>query len=348
MKRLMKKFFFVFAIAALAFASCSKDDTDYGTVSDSGTIGSLSWTMYDSGTLVISGQGNIDDMDYNFDNSPWWPYNQTTKQIIIKRGIMSIGNFAFVGFSSVREITLPAGLTDIGYEAFEGCLSLTGITLPASLTNIGTFCSGCTALTDIDVAAGNPQYTSENGVVFNKKKTELICYPTGKQGNYVVPDGVTSIGDFAFAYCNNLIGITLPTNLTNIENSAFSMCISLTSITLPSGLISIEDSAFSGCSALTEIALPASLTSLGDWAFSGCTALTSVTLPEELTNIEYQTFYDCPALTNVTCLAETPPKLDDLNFQGINATLYVPANCVAAYQTSKWGLLFATITAIPE
>ncbi len=97
----------------------------------------------------------------------------------------------------------------------------------------------------------------------------------------VIQEGVTTIGDYAFAYCFALTNVTIPAGVTTIGESAFDSCHALTGVTLPGGLTTIGDYAFSGCWALTDVTLPESLTTIGDYAFWGCDALTSFTVAED-------------------------------------------------------------------
>ena len=121
------------------------------------------------------------------------------------------------------------------------------------------------------------------------------------------PASLTSIGDYAFRYCDALTSVDLSsTSLTSIGDYVFQNCSALTSVTFPASLTSIWDYAFSGCSALTSVSFPASLTSIERYAFSGCSALTSVAFPASLTSIGDYAFKDCDALTNLTVDESNP------------------------------------------
>ena len=112
---------------------------------------------------------------------------------------------------------------------------------------------GCSSLTSIEVGKGNSEYSSEDGVLFDKYETVLIQFPAGKSGHYTIPDSVTSIGKSAFKNCSSLTSVTIPDSFTSIWSWAFQYCSSLTSITIPDSVNSIGEWAFYDCSSLTNI-----------------------------------------------------------------------------------------------
>ena len=116
----------------------------------------------------------------------------------------------------------------------------------------------------------------------------------------LLPDGLTSIGSYAFYNCTGLTSVTIPDGVTSIGDRAFSNCAGLTSMTIPDSVTSIGDGVFSGCSGLTSVTIPDSVTSIGNYAFSSCTGLTSVTIPDSVTSIGEGVFYYCTGLTSVT------------------------------------------------
>ena len=279
--------------------------------------------------------------------------------ITMPNSVTSIGDMTFKGCSSLTDIVIPNSVTEIGLHAFDDCESLTSITIPNSVTSIGSYAFiNCTALTAINVASQNKNYTSENGVLFNKDKTELICYPGGKTDNhYEIPNSVTSIGSSAFYGCSKLTSIfisdsvsgkiefrscsnlttidvatnnavfssengvlfdknktalicypsgktennySIPDSVTSIGNSAFSGCTSLTSVTIPNSVTDIGSSAFDDCTSLKTVTIPNGVTYIDYCTFSGCASLTSITIPDSVTRIGGSAFRECISLTNIT------------------------------------------------
>ena len=220
--------------------------------------------------------------------------------IEIPSSVTSIGNEAFKGCNGLTSIKIPSGVTSIGNGAFEDCRGLTNIEIPSSVISIGneTF-KGCAGLTSINVATDNSFYTSENGVLYDKNKTEFICVPGAMSGKFVVPSGVTSIGYGAFWGCSGLTSIKIPSSVTSIGDYAFYRCKGLTSIKIPSGVTSIGYEAFSGCSGLTSIKIPSGVTSIEDGVFYECNSLANIEIPSGVTSIGAYVFSGCSGLTNI-------------------------------------------------
>ena len=262
--------------------------------------------------------------------------------ITIPESVTSIGSGAFYGCSSLTNVAIPDSVTSIGGYAFRGCTSLKSITIPKGVTSIGERAfDGCTDLTGIWVDAKNPYYSNDaSGVLFNKSKTEVICAPKKINGNYTIPESVTSIGGYAFQNCTGLTSISIPKGVTSIGGSAFRNCTGLTSISIPKGVTSIGENAFSDCTALTSITIPESVTRIYFWAFSGCTGLTDITIPESVTRIDWGAFYGCTGLTGIT-IPKSVTNISDYAFSCCSALkgIWVDANN-PYYSNDASGVLF--------
>jgi hypothetical protein len=194
---------------------------------------------------------------------------------------VSIGDYAFAYCDSLTDITISDSVTSIGANVFYDCSNLSGINIPKNLSFIGEGAFyGCYSLSGISVDNANSQYSSENGVLFNKNKTTLITYPRMKSGtSYTIPSSVTSIGSYAFFYCESLTDVTIPHRVASIGERAFSGC-GLTSVIIPSSVRSIGDEAFRNCEELVRITFGRSGIALGYQAFYCDSMQISPTLAE--------------------------------------------------------------------
>ena len=245
------------------------------TVIASGECGeNLTCELTDDGVLTISGTGSM--TDYSASSAPWRENRSSIKTVVIETGVTTVGDYAFYGCTNLVTVTIPEGVASVGNRAFAYCINLASITIPTSMTNIGPYafddCSSLKSVYISDMAAWCE-------IAFRTKSFDYAhdLYLDGKLVTELsIPEGVTSIGNYAFYNCNRLTNIVLPDSVT-----------------------SIGDSAFCGCTGLTSVTIPASMTSIGSNAFSHCSGLTSVTIPDSVTSIGPSAFYDCSALTDV-------------------------------------------------
>ena len=248
------------------------------------------------------------------------------------------------------DLRIPNGTKKIGNYAFRNLEKLRSVTIPNSVTTIGKFAFRyCLSLTSINVSANNSNYSSVDGVLFNKDKTMLITCPEGKSGIYTIPNSVTSIGYCALIDCSKLTSVTIPNSVTNIGEAAFSGCSSLTSVHIADieawckitfanaganplfAHVSREDeNLYLNGEILTDLVIPNSVTSIGNYAFIDYSKLTSVTIPNNVTHIGVSAFYRCSSLASVT-IGNNVTSIGEAAFSGCSSltSLTIPSGVTA-------------------
>ena len=177
--------------------------------------------------------------------------------------------------NELKNVIIPNGVISLDTNVFWDSKNLISVTLSESVEKIGnSVFLGCTSLLEINVAEGNQHFSYENGILFDKSKETLICYPAAKAGSYTIPDSVTVIKESAFSDAVALTGIIFHSGVTEIGSSAFSGCIGLTNVIIPEGMTSIGHTAFAGCAQLVSVTLPNSMRNMGNGVFNGCPKLT--------------------------------------------------------------------------
>jgi hypothetical protein len=261
--------------------------------------------------------------------------------VAIPTNIFNLGESAFQD-CGLPSVIIPDVCTNIGAYAFYGC-DATNVTIGKGVVSIGDQAfSGCPMLPAFTVAASNLDYSSLNGVLFNKNQSTLIQFPGGRAGPYTVPDTVTNFGDQAFSFSADLTGVTIPNGVTSIGNMQFYGCSSLTDLSIPDSVTGIETNAFYYCWSLTNVTIPASVTNIAFSAFAECYDLQTVTMGTGLKFLGDQVFVDDTALAGIYFQGNAPALGGTDVFFNVN-----PAGAVYYFAgTTGWSTMFGGLPTV--
>ena len=311
-------------------------------------------------------------------------YCENLTSVTIPNSVKSIGSYAFEDCENLTSVTIGDGVKGIGVYAFDGCTSLTAVhisdiaawckikfydnplsyagrlylngeevkdlVIPNSVESIGDDAfRGCTSLTSVTIGDGV------------KSIGESAFYGCENLTSVTIPKSVTSIGAWAFAATDGLKEIKVDKdNLVYdsrencnaiIETASNTLIVGCRQTIIPNSVESIGDFAFSGCSGLTSVTIPNSVESIGECAFRGCTSLTSVTIGDGVKSIGDYAFQYCDKLKKIYCHAKVVPETKSSVFDSTpieDATLYVPAGSIYAYQSKNPWYDFGKFVAIEK
>ena len=267
------------------------------------------------------------------------------KSVTLPETMTFIGKNAFAECPNLSNVTLNNGLTHIGENAFGKCPKLTSITLPNSLSSMdGNPFYQSTGLTTFIVSPDHPTYAVIDDVLFRKADRTLVSYPNGKVGStYTVPQGIASIGDYAFYRCQGLTSIILPDSVTSIGKYTFYECENLANISVPNSVNAIGSYAFYGCRRIQQINLPYGLTTIGRFTFQWCYNLQDVLIPASVTSIEDFAFHYCLALTDVF-IPSSVTSIAGSSFAGCEKLKTIAVSADNPVYKAEEGVLFNTKT----
>lgn len=293
----------------------------YGIIYKKGKCGeNVNYTLYNSGFLVIDGNGSM------CDGTDWRNFDiDLVKNIVIKSGVTSIGIGAFSNYRNLTNVVIPNSVTRMYDSAFMYCTTLTSVTIPASVASIGSSVfEGCVNLMNVNISNG---VTDIGGYAFSD------C---SKLSEIIIPQSVTNIEYCAFYNCSSLKSVTIPANVQFMGTNIFFGCSSLINVfvddnnkmfndingvlfnkentelilypagkdgdkyVIPNSVTYIGPNAFSVCDKLKSINISDSVTIIDFGAFSYCCNLTSVIIPNSVSNIGSSAFYNCSGLVRIS------------------------------------------------
>ncbi len=246
----------------------------------------------------------------------------------IPEGVTEIGKWAFSYCSNLENVDMPNSLISIGDGAFMSCRSFTSIYIPRNLQQIG--CDTFTYLHNVanyTCSSLNTHFKAVGGVLYSKDMTMLVAYPPADPStSFDIPGTVTSIHDYCFCSCSNLVTVNIPESVTRMGMNIFRECTGIVEVDIPDGVTSMGINVFGNCSSLKRVHLPASLDTLPSSTFSSCSQLTEVTVPRNVSFIDEQCFLYASNLKTViiedgsrltalgTYAFRDCPKLESVNF----------------------------------
>lgn len=262
--------------------------------------------------------------------------------------VVNIGTSAFLSCNSLIDITIPNGVTNIGRDAFDNCIGLMNIEMGSNLLSMGKSpFSYCLSLTNILVDEENLLYSSSNGVLFNKSQTELIQYPLGRIGSFIIPNSVIAIGQHSFSRSPGITSLKIGSGITNFYTFDISCCGNLMEIlvdsnnsfysssngvlfdksqtklilypggrieeyVIPDKVTSIGNDSFRELPGPSSVIIGSGVTNIGSFAFYLCTNLTRIIIPDNVKTIGMGAFSKCYGLT----AAEIGRGVDNIKDQG--------------------------------
>ncbi|MBE5906630.1 MAG: leucine-rich repeat domain-containing protein, partial [Lachnospiraceae bacterium] len=289
----------------------------------------VTWKVVDMGTtlenssamamkLVIEGRGEMADTVYNLSESetPWRSYKNRIQLIEVKEGVTKIGRGNFSFSSALTEVSIADSVTTVGKAAFLECTKLKSFNIGKMLPEEGCEWSEildkCLALRFIDADLENRDYTSVDGVLFDKKKETLIKYPSGRtESTYNIPSTTVTIGERAF-WGTQLESIVIPGNVRVIKDGAFWGATKCTSVTIEDGVEDIGYSAFNvNDTKEVDVVIPATVKSLGEQAFR---YFRNITVAGETTPVKKECFTYVSGRVYAPAATECAELTDDLNY----------------------------------
>lgn len=273
------------------------------------------------------------------------------KHISIPSTVRSINNSTFQWNSSLQAVVIPEGVTALGTSTFEGCYGLRFVSTPKSLTSVGQKCfSQCYSV--IALTFSNSLTSVDQKCFVDCPSCDVLqtpgisgtiplefCARNRTMMDFVIPEGVTAIGQDAFTYCYGLMNVTVPSTLRTTGTNAFSYCQALNTITFPDEFTTMAASTFESCSALQSFTIPSGMTEIPQKAFKSCASLSHIRIPWTITTIGTEAFSTCSGLAYIQFEGSIPPTLTNSNtFASLetDCIIFVPQDRYSTYTSASY------------
>lgn len=321
--------------------------TDIGNSAFNGCKNLIAVSVSDNNENYLSEDGVL----YNKEKSVIIDYpDGKPGEYIIPNTIIAISDDEFSNCVNMTSVIIPESVKSIGEYAFYFCDSLTSITISSGVEIIDeTAFDYCNNLCTIIVDNNNTNFSSIDGVLYNKEITDIVHFPKGKSGVFLIPNTVTSI-DCEFWSCEKLTAIAIPNSVVEISDSPFFGCYELTEINvdtdnayftsidgvlfnknittiitypnaksgdyaIPTSVMVINQYAFQSSDKLTSLVIPEGVTSIPDNAFLGCSNVESISIPKSILEVGVWPFGYCNMLKDVY-FAGTSDDWANITFDG--------------------------------
>lgn len=393
-----------------AFTGCALDNITLPASATSVSYGAFDFEIFTY--INVAGDNpkysSLDGVWYNKDKTFLYRYpgKKAGTEYVVPEGVTEVAMSAFDDCDILEKVVLPEGIESIETGVFSNCDNLMSINIPNSVVEIDSYAFRnsdgletvyipkgvetlessafweCNSLYAINVDPDNPNYTSIDGVLYDKEVTQVITYPAGKQGPYNVPEGFEEVGNLQFQDCDGLTSVNIPASVTSIQPNAFTDCDNLTAINvdpdnpnytsvdgvlfnkdktvlvsypagkdassyvIPDTVTEICQYAFSGCDKLISVTIPDSIEKIDRYNFSKCSNLTDVILSEGLTRIECYAFYECKKIAAVS-VPKSVTFIDDDAFGRNLKTVYGHGGSYAEQFAQEENLKFVDLDAPP-
>ena len=202
------------------------------------------------------------------------------EKLVIPNSVITIGAFAFNECSNLTSVTIPNSVSSIGWDSFSMCYNLDRV----DITDIGAWCQ-----IQFERRESNPLYYASKLYLNGEWVKDLI-----------IPEGITSVGDFAFVWCKSLETVVISESVKTIGKEAFYDCNNVRYIEISNGVETIGNSAFHGCYSAEQIIIGDGVSVIEEAAFRHCQAVESISLPNKIAIIEKDTFFNCRRLKTIS------------------------------------------------